>query len=145
MADVKDFERRMAAIPSAVKKAAFQALEKYANQMFSSMKAAVPVDEGTLRDSIRMEKDPEKVRITIRAGGPTTQRAVRKGARNKKTGKAVTYDYARAQEFGTHEMPANPFFWPSYRLFRKPMRAAAKRAMTKAIKSIIQTEEGHDV
>ncbi len=124
---VEKYKRGLARIPPAVKKQSYAALDKQAERMLGAMRRFAPRDEGRLIASIRAEKDPSLLRIALMAGGSLTTRTVRKGS-------GVMYDYAVAQEFGTKEMPANPFFWPAWRLFRKPARAAVKRAMNKAIK-----------
>jgi HK97 gp10 family phage protein len=134
-ASVEAYKRRLMRIPEEVRKAAFEALAKNVQETANAMKAAAPRDDGTLAESVRIEFDPSNVRATIRAGGPTTTRPVREGT-------SVTYDYALAQEFGTEKMPANPFFWTMYRLYKKSRRPAVKRAMTKAIKKHFPIEGG---
>jgi HK97 gp10 family phage protein len=49
-------------------------------------------------------------------------------------GFGVTYDYARTVEFGTIGMPAEPFFFPTFRLTRKSVRSSMKRKISKTIK-----------
>ncbi|MGY3609929.1 MULTISPECIES: HK97-gp10 family putative phage morphogenesis protein [unclassified Bradyrhizobium] len=44
------------------------------------------------------------------------------------------YDYARADEFGTVNMRAQPFFFPTYRLNKKKMISAMKRKIRASIK-----------
>jgi len=127
---VERYKRLLSAIPPKVRAASFVALDKYADLMMKSMQAMVPRDpvEGTfLGPSIRKEEDISRLRVTLRAGGQTTTKAIHEG-------QSGSYDYANAQEFGTAKMSANPFFWPSYRLYRKAMRSAVKRNMRKAVK-----------
>lgn len=119
-ASVEAYKRRVNRIPQAVRRASFEALSRHATAMTASMKAAVPKERGNLSASIVLDLQPDNLRAVIRAGGSTTTNG--------------GYDYAMAQEFGTEKMPANPFFWPSYRLHKKSMRRAVKSAMTKAIK-----------
>jgi HK97 gp10 family phage protein len=80
---------------------------------------------GDLAASIR--KQPGKVETIVRvmAGGATTTR---------KGGGGKPYDYARAVEFGTVKMTAEPFFFPSFRLMRKTMRSSMRRKISKTIK-----------
>jgi HK97 gp10 family phage protein len=80
---------------------------------------------GDLAASIR--KQPGKVETVVRvmAGGATTTR---------KGGGGKPYDYARAVEFGTVHMSAEPFFFPSFRLMRKTMRSSMRRKISKTIK-----------
>lgn len=81
-------------------------------------------DPGILRDSIRMGPGRRETSVVVEAGGPTTT----------KQGAGGSYDYANAQEFGTQDMPANPFFWPSYRVVKKTHKGRASRALGKALK-----------
>ena len=77
-----------------------------------------------LANSIRKEKGKKETVVVVRAGGATT--TVGSGGKS--------YDYSRSVEFGTHNVSATPFFFPSYRLMRKSMRSAMRRKITKRIK-----------
>ena len=85
-------------------------------------------NSGALRASIRVEKGtptPKKaIVVKIMAGGPTTRKA--------------NYDYARAVEFGTQEVKAQPFFYPIWRARRKEVRAAVKKAIKSAVKQVFK-------
>jgi HK97 gp10 family phage protein len=124
---VEKYKAGLAKIPKAVKTQSYAALDKHAEKMMSAMRRFAGDETGKLDRSIRAEKYPSLLRITLKAGGDLTTKPVREGA-------SKTYDYALAQEFGTSKMSARPYFWPGYRLFRKQARAAVKRAMNKAIK-----------
>lgn len=103
---------------------------KSATEMVVMAKSLVPVaDEmgGTLRDSIRMSPGRRESSFVVEAGGPTTTKVVQEGADG-------SYDYALAQEFGTVEVTAQPYFWPSYRVTKKRHKGRASRALNKAIK-----------
>lgn len=89
----------------------------------------VPVESGALRDSIGWtwgdapsgaislgKAKAGRLSITIYAGG----------------GEAF---YAWFQEFGTVNMPANPFFFPSYRKLRRKAKGRVTRKINKAIRS----------
>jgi HK97 gp10 family phage protein len=78
-----------------------------------------------LANSIR--KAPGKVPTIVRvmAGGADTTRS---------GGGGKSYDYARAVEFGTVKTPAQPFFFPTFRLMRKAMRSSMRRKISKTIK-----------
>jgi HK97 gp10 family phage protein len=114
-----DFKRRLAALPAAAKKAAVVALDKSADELVTAQRSLAPVERGTLRDSIKWTRTAELTR-TIEAGGQTTT--------------TNGYDHALGQEFGTQKMPANPFFYPAYRLTKKRIRARIKRAISKGVK-----------
>lgn len=42
--------------------------------------------------------------------------------------------YPHLVEYGTASAPAQPFFWPAYRLSRKRIASRIKRAISKAVK-----------
>jgi HK97 gp10 family phage protein len=107
------------------------ALTAEANGLADLMRARVPVKDGTLRASIRVEprKQAGLIGALIKAGGPTTTKPVRKG-------QSATYDYAMAQELGTQEMLANPFFFPSYRQKKTSIKRRASKAVRDAVGEI---------
>ncbi|MDR7147054.1 HK97-gp10 family putative phage morphogenesis protein [Rhizobium sp. BE258] len=122
------FQRRMRAIPVAVKEAARAAMAKGADEIVAAAKAYAPVDDGALQDSIGWTwgDAPEgsfaiatqgtgDLRITIYAGNKDAF-------------------YARWVEFGTTENTAQPFFFPAYRLLKKRTANRVKRAINKAIR-----------
>ena len=51
-----------------------------------------------------------------------------------RSGVNVDFDYALAQEFGTAEADAQPFFWPSVNTLKKRVRRRIDRAIGKAVK-----------
>jgi HK97 gp10 family phage protein len=133
-----------------------------AAQLVQVMKAACPVNAdpppqpGLLRDSIGWTfgtppatRATGAFRVKVKAGKSDFAATVYAGNNQA--------FYARWIEFGTqaHSLgtgadisrgkrqqgvrqhpgsPAQPFFWPSYRLMKKSMRRAVKRRLTKAIK-----------
>lgn len=104
--------------------------QKSAKDMVGMAQRLVPVDDefgGTLRDSIRMGPGRRETAFVVEAGGPTTTKVVKDGADG-------SYDYALAQEFGTAEVSAQPYFWPSYRVMKKTHKGRVSRAIGKAIK-----------
>jgi HK97 gp10 family phage protein len=80
---------------------------------------------GNLVHTIKKVPGKSDTQIRIIAGGALT---VRPSVSSK------PYDYARADEFGTVNMPAKPFFFPSYRLRKKKIVATMKRRITASIK-----------
>jgi HK97 gp10 family phage protein len=100
-------------------------LNASADRLVEAMKSVVKHGPtGNLANSIR--KQPGKVPTVVRvmAGGAAT--TTTSGARQP-------YDYARAVEFGTVKMPAEPFFFPTFRLMRKTLRSSMRRKITKTI------------
>jgi HK97 gp10 family phage protein len=131
MARSKQFariEQRLKAIPVAVRAAVMPAMEKSAEEIVAAAKTLCPVNSGTLRDSIGWTwgDAPEgsivlassqagALRITIYAGDDDAF-------------------YARWVEFGTSHSLPEPFFLPSYRLFKKRVARRIKRAIGTAVR-----------
>jgi HK97 gp10 family phage protein len=125
MGDTTQFHAMIKRVVAATLPAAYEAAVKAAEQIANNMRAAASVKSGKLRDSIRIELRPP-FGVRILAGGPSTTKPVRKG-------QTATYDYALAQEFGTREERARPFFYPMWRLNKRAARSRINRAMKKAI------------
>ncbi|SFZ82422.1 phage protein, HK97 gp10 family [Devosia enhydra] len=121
--------RRMAAIPKAVRDALQPALDKGADEMVRKMKSMAPKEDGDLVGSIRKEPGRHELGRRIVAGGAATTKPVAEGHSAK-------YDYAVGQEFGTAEMEAQPFFHPAKREVAPRARNRLKREARKAIRSI---------
>jgi HK97 gp10 family phage protein len=114
------FQALVRMLPQAIRRDVFAAVEGGADTMAADMRRRVPVGGGTLSASIRTEPDAAHLRVTIRAGGPTTTTA-------------HGYDYSLGIEFGNEDTPAQPFFWPAYRAKRRAVRAGIKQAMRTAV------------
>lgn len=101
-----------------------------AEALANNMRARVPVKEGTLRDSIRVEprKNPNLIGALIKAGGPTTTKPVRNG-------QSAVYDYSMAIELGTQEQLASPFFFPEYRRAKSNIKRRASKAVSAAVEA----------
>lgn len=117
------------------------AMERAADQIVASMKNLVPVDDGTLRDSIGWtwgDAPKRSFSVSTQIGS------------NKLTifaGSEKAY-YARWVEFGTaaHEAGgkfkgaqnpgarAQPFFFPSYRANRRQVKTMIRKAIRDAVK-----------
>lgn len=148
--NAKRASRRLRAIPPLVRKQVRAQLTANAAELVRAQKAFAPVDDGDLRASIRFEdaSSAGRIAMTVKAGGSRTTKAIgtrtydrevnintgdTRGRAKKAGGKSVTYDYALGQEFGTEDMPANPFFFPPYRAKKR----AFKRTRNKAAKDAI--------
>jgi HK97 gp10 family phage protein len=123
------FARLREVVPN-VDKELTEANEKTAIGMVAMAKRLAPRDDGDLQNSIIYFPGRRPTSFVITAGGALTTRPVREGA-------DASYDYALGQEYGTSKMPANPFFWPSFRALRKGMKSRAGRALRKAIKQAV--------
>lgn len=86
-----------------------------------------PYEDGDLQESIRMTRGSRSTAYIVEAGGRLTTRLVRNGQDGE-------YDYALGQEFGTRDIPAQPFFFPAFRTVKRTHKGRATRALRKAIK-----------
>jgi HK97 gp10 family phage protein len=127
MADTSAFKRRLARIPARVRADVMGVMEAAAGEVAQIMRVVGPDDRTfELERSIRVEPSPGELRVRIKAGGKRTTRAVREGS-------GVAYDYALAQEFGTENQAARPFFYPTWRLRRRSVRSKINRAIKRAV------------
>lgn len=124
-------KRKLRRFPEAAREDIAKAMEQGAEEIVQLAKSLVPVDTGELRDSIGWTwgaapagsmtlgevKGSGNLRITIFAGNSEAF-------------------YARWQEFGTRNMPANPFFFVSYRALRRRVRGRITRSITKSAKRV---------
>lgn len=130
---VRQFQQLMQSLPKKVAQQLKDAPRSEGERLAKTMKSAVSrgVDgRNELLESIRVEEGRRPLQVLVKAGGPLTTKEVRKGS-----GRA--YDYALANEFGTEKMKAQPFFWPSYRLTKKRIRAGIARKARKAIEQVV--------
>lgn len=131
-------------IPEAAYRRVKEALEQSANEAVAVMKSLVPVDSGELRDSIAWTwGDAPKgtiaiatskakagdLRITIYAGGSDAYwaRFVEFGTSPHENGGR----FAGSQHPGT---PAQPFFYPGWRLVRRRVKGRVTRNIKRAVK-----------
>ncbi|MFQ6550501.1 HK97-gp10 family putative phage morphogenesis protein [Aestuariibius sp. 2305UL40-4] len=129
---LKKFERRWKAIPQRVRIELRSMMEKTADAIVEDMYDFAPQDTGDLAGSIAWTwgdapagtmtlgtvaggDDPD-LRITIYAGGDDQF-------------------YARFQEFGTVHMPANPFFYPTWRVWRRRVRTRMRAAIRRGTRA----------
>ena len=138
-----------------IRKELVKQLEREAEKVVRQMRILVPRDKGDLAASIGWtwggvppgavtigrvgRNEYEKVAITIYAGGTeaTKRRQNRSSgtrARDRHRSGAFDTDNARFQEFGTVNMPANPFFFPAYRSEKKRAAANLRAALRRGIK-----------
>ena len=138
------FQRKMALIPKAIIDEVRKELEKQATELVAMMRRLAPKDTGELANSIDWTwgqapkgsiaigtvaaSEGSALRITIYAGNESTVVTNKTGGRFQK---------AKLQEFGTKNMPANPFFFPAYRSKRRKIRGALSRAVKRGIKNAI--------
>ncbi len=133
---LEKMRRRLERIPAEVRKGAKAELMLQARETNMLQRSLVPKDDLTLAGTIRSSPLPDpEIGVVIQAGGPATTKPVRETEK----GNSPEYDYALAQEFGTEEMPPNPFFYPAIYVTKKKakrrVRAAVRRALKKAGKT----------
>jgi HK97 gp10 family phage protein len=126
-ASVEKFKKLTDELKAEVHALAANELLIQANALVDAMESVAPRGEtGNLLHSITVVPDKSKDTVVrVVAGGRLT---VRPGVSSK------AYDYSRADEFGTVNMKARPFFFPTYKLRKKKMIASMKRKITKSIK-----------
>lgn len=127
-------QRRLAAIPKAVKDATQPALLKQARAMAATMVQLAPDDPATqapdLHTSIAVTGAGEATPAYSQPGGsmvvPENAVAITVGNKDVR--------YPHLVEYGTTKAHAQPFFWPAVRLHNKKAKAAIKRAISTAVK-----------
>lgn len=129
-AQTERLRRRLAAIPRAVKEAVEPALVKSAEEIAGRMRTLAPEDSGDLKGSIAVTPPGRSTPPYSQPGGSTVagENQVLITAGNSKV------RYPHLQEYGTTTAPAQPYFWPAYRLTRKRAANRIKRAVSKAVK-----------
>src|SRR5262245_49105408 len=116
-AQLARLERRLQAIPKGVREAVTPALEASGQELVGTMKrlAEPSRDTGALIDSIVMTPAGQATPPYSQPGGAkiVPENAVMVTAGNKDV------RYPHLVEYGTTKTPAQPFFWPAFRLTRK--------------------------
>lgn len=116
-------------LPGKIQREMASDMRSIADELADLIRSAAPVKTGNLRESIKVIRGRKTLELFVVAGGDNTQKEARRGS-------GVVYDYALSQEFGTSRMPANPFFYSTYREhrdeFAKKIEDAVSRAIEKA-------------
>lgn len=124
------FQKRMRAIPAAARKAVEPALVQGGYEIAEAQEMLAPEDEGDLIGSITVTLPGHATPPYSQPGGgtvvPENQVAVTAGNTDVR--------YPHLVEYGTRHSPAQPFFWPGYRLARRRAEGRIKRAISKAIR-----------
>jgi HK97 gp10 family phage protein len=95
------------------------AVQQAAELIMQTQRRLVPVDDGDLRNSIHQEPDLKSenaTRVMIIAGGQPAP-------------------HARIIEFGSQRQPAQPFFFPGYRVERRRAKLLIGKAVRAAVRS----------
>ena len=128
-------QARLAKVPDIARAAAANAMEEGAAELVAEMKRLAPVQSGALRDSIGWTwGDVPAGSFTIadiRSGNNAGEQYATLRIKIY-AGSREAY-YARWQEFGTKNQPAQPFFHVTWRKekakFRNRIRAAVRAAI----------------
>lgn len=127
-------QRRLSAIPKAVREAAYAATLKQADAMAGTMRRLAPDDPETHRPDL-------KTSIAVTPGGQQTPAYSQPGGSMTVPENAVAITvgndavrYPHLVEYGTTKAPAQPYFWPAVRLHNKKAARAIKAAMRRAVK-----------
>lgn len=115
---------RMRAIPAAVRIAVRDQMNVERVGLEEAIRAAVPVDQGDLKASVRSYdgSNGERIRGVIVEGETSDPSQKRK---------------ARAVEFGRSDMAAQPHFFPTYRGRKKKIASRLMKAARDAIKRVL--------
>lgn len=110
------------------------ALMKAGNNLADTMRHLAPDDPATsapdLKTSIAVTGPGETTPPYSQPGGAT----VAKNNQVLVTAGNRAVRYAHLVEYGTTKARAQPFFWPAFRLGRKKLASAIKRAIGKAVR-----------
>lgn len=124
------FQARMKAIPKAARKSVEPALIAAAYDVADVQEALAPEDSGDLKGSFAVTGPGKTTPAYSQPGGsmsvPENQVAITVGNTDVR--------YPHLAEYGTANAPAQPYFWPGFRLARKKAQAKIKRAIGKAIR-----------
>lgn len=119
-----DLGRTLSSVSKVLKVATAAASHHVADEMVEGMRARVPTETGTLRDSIRAEPADDGGTF-VRAGGtPETSRPTKGG---------TVYDEAVLTEYGTVYEAARPFFNPEVHAARDRHGAEVIQAVNAAV------------
>ena len=123
-------QKRFEAIPKRVREAVQPALIQSGDELVGRMRALAPEDSGDLKRSIVATPPGQATPPYSQPGGSqvAAENQVLVTAGNAKV------RYPHLVEYGAAHAPAQPYFWPAYRLTRKRIANRVKRAMRKAIK-----------
>lgn len=131
MSGLASFQRRMRAIPEAVRRAVDPALMGAGQELAGTIRALAPEDSGDLKASVAVTGPLQQTPPYSQPGGsafvPENAVAVTVGNSEVR--------YPHLQEFGTSFHPAQPYFWPAFRLRRKALQAKIKRAIGRAVRA----------
>lgn len=122
---------KLRAMPAEVKREVEAVLISSAEEVASTARALVPVDDGDLKASIVVT--PPGGRTPLYSSGGSQAVGELKAVVTAGNGKVR---YAAPVEFGHENAAPRPFFWPAYRSKKKRIRSRIARAIGKAARKI---------
>lgn len=129
-------QKRLNAIPIAVREAVQPTLKKNAEELASAMEvlAEPSRDTGALIDSIEVTMPGQATPAYSQPGGSRVAGELEALV----TAGNSEVRYAHLVEYGTTEAAAQPFFWPAVRLLQKRLNNRMKRAISKAVRNEVK-------
>ncbi len=126
-------DKKLKRLPTVAKDLIRAEMGKVADQVVEMMKRLVPVEDGVLRESIGWTwgKAPKGAGIVAKVKskmGDDLTITIYAGS--------VEAYYARWQEFGTQDLPAQPYFYVSWRASRKDAVRQVRKASRQAAKKV---------
>lgn len=126
-------DKKLKRLPTIAKEFIRAEMGKVADEVVDMMKRLVPVEDGALRESIGWTwgKAPKSAGIvaTVKSKmGDDLTITIYAGS--------VEAYYARWQEFGTQDLPAQPYFYVSWRASRKNAVRQVRKASRQAAKKV---------
>jgi hypothetical protein len=129
-AQLQRLNRRMAAIPKAVREAIAPSLIASGNELAGTMRQVAPKDTGALAESIAVTPPGQATPAYSQPGGSRVADELEVLV----TAGNADVRYPHLVEYGTADAPAQPFFWFSYRLHKGKITRRTKRSISKAVR-----------
>lgn len=129
-------DRKLKRLPQVARQHMQAEMEKVAEEIVAMMRRLAPKDQGDLAASIGWTwgKAPKGATVVAVAksklGGDLTITIY--------AGSTEAY-YARWQEFGTQDMPAQPYFYVSWRASRKTAKSQMRKAHRDAVRKVVSS------
>lgn len=129
-------KRLMDQLPKEIVDDVERAVLKGAREVADAQRLLVPVDTGDLRDSIHVTPAGQTSPAYSQPGGAEVvgPLSARVTAGNSDVRYAHLVEYGTGPRDGHPGTPAQPFFWPGYRLSRQRVTSRIKREISKAIR-----------
>jgi len=128
--DLDRMNRRFAAVLRNVKEVVEPAVVKGAEEIAATQRQLAPEDTGDLKASIAVTPPGQTTPAYSQPGGSR----VAKDGEAIVTAGNVAVRYPHLVEYGTANAPAQPFFWPGFRLNRTRAQNRIKRSIRRAVR-----------